>query len=180
MRIRTPCGGFGIRPLSQEHTRDCSGRPGIRTPIPKWGTALAPRPGQPYPAAFRIVAAVSGRLHPDISHVSSLRFTFRHGDRDSESNEPRRRGEEGAVGSPFRRPAAENQWTRRESNPNFRCAKPVSSRWTTSPKFLLSRTYAAEAVGLEPTGEPCSPPVFETGSSSGRMTSVHDPKHCRT
>src|SRR5207302_6333233 len=31
---------------------------------------------------------------------------------------------------------------------------------------------AAEAVGLEPTSGPRPPPVFKTGPSSGRMTSV--------
>jgi hypothetical protein len=31
---------------------------------------------------------------------------------------------------------------------------------------------SAEAVGLEPTNESCSPPVFKTGPSSGRMASV--------
>jgi len=30
----------------------------------------------------------------------------------------------------------------------------------------------AEAVGLEPTSEFYSPPVFKTGSSSSRMTSI--------
>ena len=32
--------------------------------------------------------------------------------------------------------------------------------------------YSAEAEGLEPSSELYSPPVFKTGSSSGRMTSV--------
>ena len=42
--------------------------------------------------------------------------------------------------------------------------------------FLLDHepdhSLPAEAVGLEPTSEMFPPPVFKTGSSSGRMTSV--------
>ena len=37
--------------------------------------------------------------------------------------------------------------------------------------FKPSRLVSAEAVGLEPTSEFYPPPVFKTGSSSGRMTS---------
>ena len=37
---------------------------------------------------------------------------------------------------------------------------------------LLSPLSSAEAVGLEPTSEMDSPPVFKTGPSSSRMTSV--------
>jgi hypothetical protein len=47
-----------------------------------------------------------------------------------------------------------------------RSAASVASCWTISP-------IRAEAVGLEPTSESCSPPVFKTGSSAGRMTSVN-------
>ena len=36
----------------------------------------------------------------------------------------------------------------------------------------------AEAVGLEPTSENHSPPVFKTGPSSGRMTSVRHGRSC--
>ena len=42
------------------------------------------------------------------------------------------------------------------------------SRW--SPRSLVMRS-AAEAVGLEPTIRARRTPVFETGPSSGRMTS---------
>ena len=55
------------------------------------------------------------------------------------------------------------KWTHRESHPNLRFAGPASSCWTMSP--------SAEAVGLEPTSGFHPPPVFKTGSSSGRMTS---------
>jgi hypothetical protein len=45
----------------------------------------------------------------------------------------------------------------------------MSSCWTMSPNVRRQR---AEAVGLEPTSGMFPPPVFKTGSSSGRMTSV--------
>ena len=40
--------------------------------------------------------------------------------------------------------------------------------------------FIAEAVGLEPTSESCSPPVFKTGPSSGRMTSVRSIRTTRS
>ena len=57
----------------------------------------------------------------------------------------------------------------RESHPNPRFAGPMSSCWTMSPNV---RRHRAEAVGLEPTNGLHPPPVFKTGSSSSRMTSV--------
>ena len=39
-------------------------------------------------------------------------------------------------------------------------------------RAVAHRLLSAEAVGLEPTNGGQPPPVFETGSSSGRMTSV--------
>ncbi len=57
------------------------------------------------------------------------------------------------------------KWTHRELHSNLRFAGPASSCWTMSP------CLSAEAVGLEPTNGFHPPPVFETGSSSGRMTS---------
>jgi hypothetical protein len=59
------------------------------------------------------------------------------------------------------------KWTHRESHPDPRFAGPMSSCWTMSPFVLQS----AEAVGLEPTTV-VTAPVFKTGSSSSRMTSV--------
>ena len=56
------------------------------------------------------------------------------------------------------------QWSHRESHPDFQRAELASSCWTMTPK--------AEAVGLEPTSGVWPPPVFKTGSSSGRMASV--------
>src|SRR5690349_23932602 len=38
----------------------CSGRQGIRTLTPSRAHSLAPRPGQPYPATFRIAADPPG------------------------------------------------------------------------------------------------------------------------
>ncbi len=63
------------------------------------------------------------------------------------------------------------EWSDRELHPNFRFARPMSSCWTIVQSDCRVRS-AAEAVGLEPTSEASSPPVFETGPSSGRMTSV--------
>ena len=60
------------------------------------------------------------------------------------------------------------EWTHRESHPrSLSVAELASSCWTMSPIVLR-----AEAVGLEPTSGASPPPVFKTGSSSGRMTSV--------
>ncbi len=56
------------------------------------------------------------------------------------------------------------KWSHRESHSDFWLAEPASSCWTMTPN--------AEAVGLEPTSGCSPPPVFKTGSSSGRMTSV--------
>ena len=47
----------------------------------------------------------------------------------------------------------------------------MSSCWTMSPNVRRQR---AEAVGLEPTSGMFPPPVFKTGSSSSRMTSVNN------
>ena len=58
------------------------------------------------------------------------------------------------------------KWTHRESHPNFRRARPVSSCSRDKP------VRKAEAVRLELTSGSQPPPVFETGSSSSRMTSV--------
>ncbi len=70
-----------------------------------------------------------------------------------------------------------SKWTHRESHPNLRFAEPASSCWTMSPisnlKSQISnlKSQQTEAVGLEPTsGSP--PPVFGTGPSSSRMTSL--------
>ena len=59
------------------------------------------------------------------------------------------------------------EWTHRELHPDLQRAELASSCWTMSPYVLR-----AEAVGLEPTSGAWPPPVFKTGSSSGRMTSV--------
>ena len=61
------------------------------------------------------------------------------------------------------------QWTHRELHLGLRDATPASSYWTMSP---FSGLLPAEAVRLELTSELASPPVFKTGSSSSRMTSV--------
>jgi hypothetical protein len=63
------------------------------------------------------------------------------------------------------------EWTHRESHPPCLNWKGPVCR---SGVFLLDHEpISAEAVGLEPTIPMSSgPPVFKTGSSSGRMTSV--------
>ena len=49
------------------------------------------------------------------------------------------------------------------------------AKWTAPDgRFLRVMRLAAEAVGLEPTSGSWRTPVFETGPSSGRMTSVID------
>ena len=59
------------------------------------------------------------------------------------------------------------KWTHWDLHPDFRLAELASSCWTMSP--YGSR---AEAVRLELTSGQVPPPVFETGSSSSRITSV--------
>ena len=66
------------------------------------------------------------------------------------------------------RTESNEKWTHRELHPNPRFAGPMSSCWTMSPNIRRR----AEAVGLEPTSGMFPPPVFKTGSSSSRMTSV--------
>ena len=58
------------------------------------------------------------------------------------------------------------KWTHPELHRDLWHATPASSCWTMSP------SYGAEAVRLELTNDFSSPPVFKTGSSSSRMTSV--------
>ena len=58
------------------------------------------------------------------------------------------------------------QWTHRDLHPNLRHATPVSSCWTISPSFRSGSRETRTHKRLLP------PPVFKTGSSSGRMTSV--------
>ena len=59
------------------------------------------------------------------------------------------------------------QWTHRESHPDLQRAELASSCWTMSPTCLLSgRRGTRTPKRLAP------PPVFGTGSSSGRMPSV--------
>ena len=52
--------------------------------------------------------------------------------------------------------------------------EPASPAWKagTFAARPRARIFHAEAVGLEPTNESCSSPVFKTGPSSGRMASV--------
>ena len=57
------------------------------------------------------------------------------------------------------------QWTYRELHPNLPRARPVSSCWTISPSFRSGSRETRTHKRLLP------PPVFKTGSSSGRMTS---------
>ena len=59
------------------------------------------------------------------------------------------------------------KWSDRESHPDLQRAELASSCWTMTPM-----RFSAEAVGLEPTSGSQPPPVFKTGSSSGRMASV--------
>ena len=61
--------------------------------------------------------------------------------------------------------------------PDQRCASVPDSNQRSSPGkgavfAARPRDQKAEAVGLEPTSGAWPPPVFKTGSSSGRMTSV--------
>ena len=59
------------------------------------------------------------------------------------------------------------QWTHRESHPDLQRAELASSCWTMSPIATLSgRRGTRTPKRLAP------PPVFKTGSSSGRMPSV--------
>lgn len=70
--------------------------------------------------------------------------------------------------------ALDRYWTHRELHPDRRFAGPASCCWTMSPfvvRAVARRLSSAEAVGLEPTNGCQPPPVFETGPSSGRMTS---------
>ena len=57
------------------------------------------------------------------------------------------------------------KWTHWDLHPDFRLAEPASSCWTMSP-------IKAEAVRLELTSGSKPLPVFETGSSSGRITPI--------
>lgn len=60
------------------------------------------------------------------------------------------------------------QWTHRESHPNLRFAGPMSSCWTMSP----CSPSPSGSRGTRTHKRDSPPPVFKTGSSSGRMTSV--------
>lgn len=68
-----------------------------------------------------------------------------------------------AAELPFRQSAL---W---ESNPPVQLGKLTP--WPIGQGHTL--LFEAEAVGLEPTTSVSPAPVFETGSSSGRMTSIH-------
>ena len=74
----------------------------------------------------------------------------------------------GESGLPIAYRAGNNctQYPGWESNPQAPGFKPGRSA------VGVPGPTEAEAVGLEPTSGPRPPPVFKTGSSSGRMTSV--------
>jgi hypothetical protein len=76
---------------------------GVEPASPSRRTALAERPGQPYPAAFRVT----------VGRIANPSYGF--------------------------------EWTHRESNPDLRHARAVSSRWTMSPSFRV------DLMGVEPT-----------------------------
>ena len=93
------------------------------------GTALAKRPGQPYPATFRCLFQWTHReLNPP-------------GSRRAEETGPACRA--GVV--PLDHEPVRCQWTAGESNPDFRLAEPASSRWTSSP------FRSVDLMGVEPT-----------------------------
>ena len=129
----------GMRP------RGISGRQGIRTPISRRKTALAVRPGKPYPATFRTKFVVervvqSFPLSAEGEGVEPSRLIAR----------PISNRVPSPFGLPFRIPdhhASERksrtsaastrlEWTAGESNPDFLVAGQASSRWTSSPSCL--------------------------------------------
>ena len=113
-------------------------------------TALAERPGQPYPATLLTSRHWAAGSRQQQKPQSSLQ----------------------AAGCLL--PAV--QWTHRESNPDLQHARLVSSRWTMSPKSRLrvctpgtpgvqtrKRGLQAEGEGVEPS-RPFSSAVFETAA----------------
>jgi hypothetical protein len=64
------------------------------------------------------------------------------------------------------------EWTHRELHPNLQRAELASSCWTMSPIEAEADHGCAAVPGLELTSGSSPPPVFKTGSSSGRITSV--------
>ena len=106
-----------------------SGRQGSRTLISVGRTALAERPGQPYPATF--LSWTHRESNPDLqsAELVSSRWTMSpcsqgSGNRTHVLQLPR------LADCRFPIP---RKWTARELHPHFRRAKPVSSSWTSSP-----------------------------------------------
>jgi hypothetical protein len=133
-RTRTRDSSLGPRcdrPL--HHQGDSSGRQGIRTPIPRGETALAVRPGQPYPATFPISAhsGPPGSRTP-ISWLQARCRTVRPAAQKNSCDSPVKgsHGEHSteAVSSlDYRDSSPLGESSRRESNPRSLFVREVSS-----------------------------------------------------
>ena len=102
---------------------------GSRTLISVRKTALAERPGQPYPATFR--KWTHRESNPDLqsAELVSSRWTmspFQSGEWGSNPRSPASK----AGGLPLSYPL---KWTARDLHPHFRRAGPAPSSWTSSP-----------------------------------------------
>ena len=102
---RTPAEGMGFEPT-----------------CPLRAHGLANRPGQPYPATFRIVSGPTGNR-------TRISATAR------------------AVSSRWTMSPSLCQWTAGESNPDRLVASQASSRWTSSPCCWFTREVRP---GIEP------------------------------
>ena len=126
-RIRTRNSSFEARDDHPFHHRGNSGRQGSRTLISVGRTALAERPGQPYPATFR-----SGRACVSRSLVVSERETQATVSPCSQGSGDRTHALQRPKLADCRFPIP-RQWTAGDLNPDLRRAKPASSLWTSSP-----------------------------------------------
>src|SRR5437016_4899753 len=125
------------------------GRQGSRTLFSVGRTALAGRPGQPYPATFHALdppgiepgfpacrtGVVPSGMSPQVRGVGTL---------------PTVSGFQGWRITAFLPP----EWTARDSHPHFRRAEPAPFYWTSSPVI---------PDGLEPSLPGCGPGVFAAG-----------------
>ena len=122
---------FTIEAKRQRKARD------LNPHLPRSRTALAERPGQPYPATFRIQRVVSGPTG-NRTRIPACRASVMPLD-----HEPIRRC----------------QWTAGELNPDLLVATQMSCRWTSSPSHreittdfgLHPRRSASVAPGVEPS-----------------------------
>jgi hypothetical protein len=127
-----------------------SGRQGSRTLISVGRTALAERPGQPYPATFHSVDPPG--IEPGFPACRAGVVPLDH--------EPVQSGEWGSNHvlllprqADYRFPTP-CKWTARELHPHFRRAEPAPSCWTSSPVI---------PDGLEPSLPGCGPGVVAAG-----------------